>query len=198
MTTIGIDLGAKLAGTTVVCGLSGDHCWLTRARKGEDADAFVRRTLEEVKPDLVGIDAPLSLPGVFRGLAGCTDYFYRSADRTLRAMSPMFLGGLTARAIALKDFLSTKGVRVIEVYPAGLMRATAGEYSHYRRIKRSPKGKALHDFLRRIARYYEAPPPPAIRTGHDLDAYLALISCVRTARGEGQVVGSPEEGIVML
>lgn len=198
MVTIGIDLGAKQAGTTVICALSGNRCSVTRSVLGQDADAFLRRTIEEAHPELVGIDAPLSLPGVYRGIEGYTDYFYRRADRTLRAMSPMFLGGLTARAIALKDRLVTKGIRVVEVYPAGLIRATSDIYSEYQRLKKAPKGKAPHDFLLRLAEQYNAPPPPAISTGHELDAYLALITCVRVARGEAQAVGSAEEGLVML
>lgn len=44
------------------------------------------------------------------------------ADRQAKDMSPMFLGGLTARAIALSKEWRKLGIAVHEAYPAALIR----------------------------------------------------------------------------
>jgi hypothetical protein len=95
MRLCGVDYGSKLAGTTVTCTLDAPsgQVHFQKSAPREDADAFLRNYLLQSQPAFIFLDAPLSLPGVYRGLAGCRDYFYREADRQLGAMSPMFLGG---------------------------------------------------------------------------------------------------------
>ena len=113
---IGIDYGSKLAGTTVLAIFDTDtkQIRLEQSSKKQDADAFVVSTLREHPADIVGIDAPLSLPGVYRDLEEYNDFHYRDADRKAKAMSPMFLGGLTARAMKLASEIEAT---TIEVYP---------------------------------------------------------------------------------
>lgn len=114
---LGIDYGSKMAGTTVVAYMEEGEVNLVASQKGKDADAMIMKLAKELKPDLIAIDAPLSLPGVYTGLPGCDDYFYRDCDKLTKAMSPMFLGGLTARAMKLAARLSALEVEVIEAYP---------------------------------------------------------------------------------
>ena len=113
---VGIDYGSKLAGTTVLAIFDTDtkQILLQQSAKKQDADAFVLSVLREHPADIVGIDAPLSLPGVYRELEGDHDFHYRAADRQAKAMSPMFLGGLTARAMKLASEIDAT---TIEVYP---------------------------------------------------------------------------------
>ena len=96
---IGVDYGSKLAGTTVIAYNMGDGIRLERSKKNQDADQMIIDFVAEYNPQVIGIDAPLSLPGVYTGLVGFEDYHYRACDKALKAMSPMFLGGLTARAM---------------------------------------------------------------------------------------------------
>jgi hypothetical protein len=107
----GIDYGSRSSGNTIMAwSLAGGNVSFFRPEKGLDADVAVFRVLTEMRPATVGIDAPLSLPGRYRDLPGCSDYFYRHCDRELKAMSPMFLGGLTARAMRLSDQMRETGV----------------------------------------------------------------------------------------
>ncbi len=114
---LGVDYGSKMAGTTVVAYMAEGQVSFEASLKGKDADAMVLKLAETLKPDLIAIDAPLSLPGVYTDLSGCEDYFYRECDRLTKAMSPMFLGGLTARAMKLAATLRSWNIEVIEAYP---------------------------------------------------------------------------------
>ena len=117
-----MDLGNKLAGTTVICFLNeqGLPEW-RQSLKNKDADAFLQKVLTELDLRALFLDAPLSLPGVYRFGKPYEDYFYRRGDRLVKAMSPMFLAGLTARAIRLKDQLEASLLlSVMEAYPKAM------------------------------------------------------------------------------
>ena len=96
---VGIDFGARSAGNTVVCVREKGLFRFHRSAKDSDGDAWLRSLIDELRPAAIYIDAPLSLPGVYTGRGH--DHFFRAADRQAGGMSPMFLGGLTARAMAL-------------------------------------------------------------------------------------------------
>ncbi len=199
MRLCGVDYGSKLAGTTVVCTLDdstgGVH--FARSAPKTDADAFLRDCLRQSQPAMIFLDAPLSLPGVYRGLPGCTDYFYREADRQLAAMSPMFLGGLTARAMQLKATLERDGLTVHETYPA----------AQARRLNLHPEGykkepAAIGTVLGQIGRLHPTLFSQTQLTGaaswHHVDALLALLAAVRFIRGEHQVYGNAVEGEILV
>lgn len=188
MTVIGIDFGAKRAGTTVACVLAGSELRFERCPKGEDADMFVTGVAGRWQPTVLGLDAPLSLPAIYgsvpRDPAG--DYFYRAADRALGAMSPLFLGGLTARAIRLRDRLTSATCSVIEVYPAAL-----------RRLCGDADGSLEHAAAV-IAAWAGLPEPPEPRSAHDVDSLLALVSVVRYRAGLAVVHGEASEGVIYV
>ena len=120
MNIIGIDYGAKMAGTTVIAHLHDEQLTLTQSVKKQDADKFVLEKVAAIQPTHLFLDAPLSLPGVYRSLPDCDSFFYRKSDQAVQAMSPMFLGGLTARAMQLAHQLQNQGLEIIEIYPAKL------------------------------------------------------------------------------
>lgn len=117
---VGIDYGSKLAGTTVLCWEQDGQLHYQQSEKKKDADQWLIQLIQELSPPEVFIDAPLSLPAAYHGKG--EDFFYRDCDRELRAMSPMFLGGLTARAMKLRHLLSPQQIVFQETYPAELVR----------------------------------------------------------------------------
>ena len=62
----GIDFGSQLAGTTVICREVEGQIALFRSPKGGAADRFLEEHFSALPPCLIGLDAPLSLPGVYR------------------------------------------------------------------------------------------------------------------------------------
>lgn len=190
----GIDYGSKRAGTTVIAFRREGGIGLARSAAREDADRFIVEWCRQHRPARIFIDAPLSLPGVYRGLPGCEDYFYRRADRALSAMSPMFLGGLTARAMKLRATLEETGVLFQEVYPAALAGALGLGHHGYKKEKR--KVAAVFDAL--ASHLPVAPDPAGSATWHDVDALLAWYSGWRYRQQQHRRYGDPEEGCIVV
>ncbi len=192
----GIDFGSKRSGNTVIAAFRDMRVDFLDTEKGVDADAFILNAVDHYKPDIIFLDAPLSLPGRYCNISGCECYNFRHADVELKAMSPMFLGGLTARAIAIKDKCVAMGIEVFETYP----KAQATKYDLK---KRGYKGNKLA--LKLCADLVAESVHPDIRlckkeiiTWHHLDALLALISAMCYLQGHGKVFGKPEEGLIYV
>lgn len=191
-TIVGIDYGNKYAGTTVICYNSRHKIKFVQSSKNADADSFLLNELAYLHPDLIMIDAPLSLPGVYWLGSDYKDHFFRSCDRELKAMSPMFLGGLTARAISLIKKMN--GTEVKETYPRKLVDILQLPLAQYKQDK-----QVLGPFteqLKRIsgAKFNEA----QITSWHHLDAFLALLSGFRYLEKNDKRYGIPEEGIIIV
>lgn len=187
----GIDFGSKRAGTTVICyQADGGMIGFVQSKKGQDADSMILDFLARHRMDRVFIDAPLSLPGVYRELPGYADHFYREADRKTGAMSPMFLGGLTARAMQLKQTLSTEGIVLIETYPGYLARHLGLKELGYK------KGAAYLPPVRERLEELTGWRLDAMAMGswHEIDALLALWSHRRHLEGQSLSFGREEEG----
>ena len=188
---IGIDYGSKLAGTTVLAIFDTDtkQTLLEQSSKKQDADAFVVSMLHEYPADIVGIDAPLSLPGIYRDLEGKNDFHYRAADRQAKAMSPMFLGGLTARAMKLASEIETT---TIEVYPKlGAERYLLQELGY--------KGdkEAITPCLRALVQRTELPVAElSIENWHQFDALLSLEITWRYHNNLADHYGDAKEGML--
>ena len=194
-TIAGIDYGSKLAGTTVLAVQEpGSGVQLFCSQKGKDADIFLQDLIRQFQPRRVFIDAPLSLPGVYRQLPDYDDYFFRKADRALHAMSPMFLGGLTARAIQLKNKLLPDKVQFIEAYPAGWVGLCAPAVSGYKDKSTSPDDF----FLKILGNYPLIILPGSIATWHHADALIALMSGLRYENQQHKIFGDPEEGEIVI
>ncbi len=192
----GIDFGSKLAGTTVIA-FAGDgdgQVCLTQSRKKADADRFISEWVEQYRPAAIFLDAPLSLPGVYGGLAGYDDFFYRRADRQLKAMSPMFLGGLTARAMRLKRQFQEAGITVQEVYPAAMAQLLGLPELGYKK-----NNEAIPDIVSRIkARFPVGIKPEPAGSWHEVDALLALLSGWRFSGNRHRCYGDPAEGLIIV
>ncbi len=184
----GIDYGAKMAGTTAIASLKKNEVSIVQSEKKKSADQFILEQIEILQPSLIGIDAPLSLPGVYRNLPGFSNYHYRKADVELKAMSPMFLGGLTARAMELKSQLSALNIEVLETYPKA--QASKMELQDY---KKDPSLLILHKLKIEKATGWNIPTP---QNQHQLDAILALVGTHRFAQENYNAIGDREEGMI--
>ncbi len=191
-TIIGIDYGSKLAGTTVIARSENGVVQFTQSEKKKDADQFILTQLASEAPALIFLDAPLSLPGAYFGRG--TDFFYRVADRSLKAMSPMFLGGLTARAMRLTQQLTELGHQVIEVYPGGLARQLNLPKDQYKKQK-----VHLPTVLELITNQI---PIKFVETDliswHHFDALLACWTGWRYNNGKAENFGEPAEGEIWI
>ncbi len=191
----GVDYGSKLAGTTVIAHLEGQMLSFYNSIKKKDADAFLLTWVREHTPTHLFIDAPLSLPGVYRAPDQYDDYFYRQADREVRAMSPMFLGGLTARAMKLKRALSRSDLQIMEIYPSKLADLLEIRELGYKKKKAHLEG-VLHKLANELSSYQW--PAEAISNWHQVDALLALLSGLRYLEGAHLTFGDEEEGRIIV
>ncbi len=191
----GIDYGSKMAGTTVIAHLKNEKIHFFQSIKKKDADRFLMHWAEQKRPELIFLDAPLSLPGVYRSMEGYEDYFYRAADRELGAMSPMFLGGLTARAMRLNAQLSQIPIQVIEIYPSKLAELLGLKEIAYKKQKEhiAPNTKAVRQWTEKY-QFSEAD----IQTWHHFDALLALISGLRFLNKDHECFGDEKEGCIVV
>jgi len=90
------------------------------------SDEEILQSIERSKPEIIAIDAPLSLPKGRKSLEQRSPIHLRECDRELLRRGirffPVTLGPmrkLTARGIRLRKILEKKGFKVIEVYPGG-------------------------------------------------------------------------------
>lgn len=193
---IGIDYGSKVAGTTVIARLYDfDKVDFHSSVKGQDADQFI---LDFVNSNediwLSYIDAPLSLPKIYRNGLGEGDYFYRQADRRTGAMSPMFLGGLTARAMKLKAAFKINGIRLVETYPSKLAEVLGLKDHGYK--SEAEQISYLCDIIKeRSALEFDN---EEVKSWHHFDALLCLYSAKRFEMQSAMVFGDEEEGTITV
>lgn len=177
---IGVDFGAKLAGTTAVCFFEQEVLKVVQVAKGKDADNFLSHQIHSLKPTIVMIDAPLSLPGAYYGKGD--NFFFRSCDRQLKAMSPMFLGGLTARAMQLAQRF--KQIEFIETYPKAL-----AEHLQINSYQKQPLDWG--ELTQHLP--FSLQQPNSI---HGYDAILAWLSGYRYVNRQAIKVGTESEGFI--
>jgi predicted nuclease with RNAse H fold len=183
---IGIDYGSKLAGTTVICFEKNNQLHFLQSEKKKDADAFLIKNIHELNPEKIFIDAPLSLPGVYSNNGD--DFFYRQCDRAVNAMSPMFLGGLTARAMKLRAGFSH--LHFYEIYPAHLVRVLFLENKFYKKDL-----AAFSELLKiELAIVFFQPPD----NWHQVDAALAWLSGWRFEKQKAIIFGDKKEGFICV
>ena len=185
-TFIGVDYGSKLAGTTAVCFFDKNQFHFYQSVKKKDADAFLEKLAEEIRPTYIFLDAPLSLPGAFFNQSN--DFFYRKGDREVRAMSPMFLGGLTARAMRLKSIFEKKGIEVLEVYPSQLLRVLFPE-KVFKKLNYD-----VDEIYKTLKIKIENLPKETPSNAHQLDALLCWYSGFRFVKNEAIFYGDENEG----
>lgn len=182
---VGIDFGAQMSGNTVIAHIIDEKIEFNQVAKKQNTDSWLKITVKEIKPETVYMDAPLSLPKAYYGQGN--NFHYRLADIETRAMSPMFVGGLTARAMSLKN--QFEGIHFFEVYPA-YFQSKIVQSNHYKK----DIDKFLSDLLKKI-------PLPLADTPdnwHQIDALMALISGLRHQKNEHLSIGETKEGIIII
>jgi uncharacterized protein len=200
-TFAGIDYGSKTSGNTVICHHDGQQIQFYNADK-KDADAFIidwitqRQTVQN-HPTIKAIflDAPLSLPAVYHSIQGFSNYHYRKCDISLKAMSPMFLGGLTARAMELKHHIKEKlNTDTYEVYPKALAQQLLPELYH-KKLTFNEMGRLCQVLTNMVPALTLAECPT---TQHQFDALLAWVSGYRFVHQQHLVFGDIREGIIIV
>jgi len=90
------------------------------------SDKELLSVIKKVKPDIVAIDAPLSIPKGRKDIDDKRGPHFRECDLMLRKLGirffPVTLGPmriLTKRGISLKNRIEKMGYKVIEVFPGG-------------------------------------------------------------------------------
>ena len=189
----GIDYGSKTSGFTCASVLKKNKVHLFQAKKNQNADESLKVFMEKFKPQYIGIDAPLSIPGVLRELKGFTNYHFRQADLEAKAMSPMFLGGLTARAIEIASwFKSEWGTKVIEVYPKLVSQELLLDTKRYKK-----EAAYLPSAVQSLARAVEWDLSNInIDNWHQFDSLLALYATERYSNNKAQSLGNKQEGLI--
>ncbi|MGA2387256.1 MAG: DUF429 domain-containing protein [Candidatus Bathyarchaeia archaeon] len=189
MSIVGLDLAGVETRPTGFCVL-----------RGTEADTFLTYTdaeilgkIMELKPDVVAIDAPLSLPPGRKSLEERTSVHLRECDRELLKRGirffPVTLGPmrkLTMRGINLKRILEAESFVVIEAYPGGAQDVLG--------IPRKQKG------LMKLKEGLEALGIKGLKSqmsDHELDAVTCSYVGKLFLEKEAVIYGAPGEGIVM-
>lgn len=195
----GIDYGSKLAGTTAVARLTGGEVSFFQSAKSKSADDFIIRLLDNCagEGDLIALDAPLSLPLVYSepNPLNCksADFHYRVCDREVNAMSPLFLGGLTARAMSLTSKLVTSGLNVYEVYPK-MVAWEEGFKNLYDKRKGEADVKKI--LTRELVKNHDLQLCSSPDNLHALDALLAMIGGLKIHQNRAAFWGDVKEGLI--
>src|SRR4030067_3321998 len=122
MSIVGLDLAGVETRPTGFCLLRQ----MTAKTSLVYTDTEILKMIRRYRPDIVAIDAPLSLPPSRRSIEEKTSMHLRECDKELLKRRirffPVTLGPmrkLTARGIVLRETLQAQGFKVIEVYPGG-------------------------------------------------------------------------------
>lgn len=182
---VGIDYGAQTSGNTVIAHKEEHRVHLIQIPQKKHTDTWLQAQLVDLKSDVVYLDAPLSLPLAFSGLGD--NFHYRKCDQLTKAMSPLFLGGLTARAMQLKHDLSS--LIFHEVYPAFFQSERIGSL-HYK--------NNMDLFLDDLHKTHPFQLQHSPDNWHQVDALIALLIGQRHQQKKHREVGNPQEGIIII
>ncbi|MCD6371477.1 MAG: DUF429 domain-containing protein [Candidatus Aenigmarchaeota archaeon] len=192
MISLGIDLAGSLKRKSGICAMNERLKIILLKTVFEDEE--ILKIVKQAKPDIIAIDAPLSLPKGRKSLEKKGNIHFRKCDRELWKLGikffPITLGPmrkLTQRGIALKKKIEKLGFKVIEVYP--------GATQDLLNIPRKQKG------LRRLARGLIELGIRGIKgseCGDELDAITAAYTGILYLKNEYTSIGDPSEGLIIL
>ena len=186
----GIDYGAKLAGTTVICCNQDGKIHLYSSEKKEDSDKFISQKITELNPSAVYIDAPLSLPSAYFGKGD--NFHFRKCDLECQAMSPMFLGGLTARAMKLSN--NHPKLDFYETYPSYFIR----EVIKAKEIYKKKEMKVNQEMIELIQTETNLSFADPIENYHQLDAIICWLCGQRHVDDMNLALGDAKEGLIIV
>jgi predicted nuclease with RNAse H fold len=185
---VGIDLAGSTRRPTGICTLRGTEA----TAKVVHSDEEILSVVERARPDLIPIDAPLSLPAGRKTIHDRDGEHLRECDRELQRLGirffPITLGPmrmLTERGMALKAKIETMGYRVVECYPGA-----AQDAWQIPRQRHDSKG------LLRGLESLGVIGLTAQMTGDELDAVTAALVGRWFLLGKGQMLGG-DNGIII-
>jgi len=189
MSIVGLDLAGVETRPTGFCVLKGLMAETLLVYTNEE----IVRKVEENKPKIVAIDAPLSLPAGRKSIEQRTKVHLRECDKELLKKGikffPVTLGPmrkLTNRGITLRRILESKRFKVIEVYPGGAQDIL--------KIPRKQQG------LRRLRHGLEESGIKGLNdrmNDHELDAVTCALVGKLFLEGKTITYGTREQAIVM-
>lgn len=158
------------------------------------SDKEIIKEVERIRPRVVAVDAPLSMPKGRTSLKRRSKIHLRECDRELLRMKikffPITLGPmrkLTERGIKLKKILEWKGFSVIEVYPGGAQDVL--------KIKRKQNGlEKLKSGLKNIG----VKNLRDCMSGDELDAMTCAVVGKFYVENNFTALGVPEEGLIIM
>lgn len=193
MRVIGLDLAGSVKRTTGFCLLDNN---LRASTSALHADQEIISKTVSARPDVVSMDAPLSLPRGRRSLSHRGPPHFRACDLELRRMKikffPITLGPmrmLTRRGMKLRKVLEAKGLSVIESYPGSIQD-----------ILGMPRKQAGLEKLRRaLVDYGVKGDVHKSKITHDeLDAITSALVGKMFLEENYLAIGDPEEGLMIL
>ncbi len=185
---VGIDLAGSPRRPTGLCILHGMKAYTQLAFDDEE----ILSAVDHAKPDLVPIDAPLSLPNGRKTIHERSGAHLRECDRELQRRRirffPITLGPmrmLTERGLALRAKIETMSYRVVECYPGAAQDIWGIPRQHHdlKGLLRGLKDLGLRGLTRKM-------------TSDELDAVTAALVGRWFLMGRGEMLGG-EEGIVI-
>lgn len=188
MVIVGIDLAGSPRRPTGICVLRGLMAQTHIAFSDDEILDWVRKA----RPQLVPIDAPLTVPPGRRTIHDRSGEHFRDCDRELRRRGirffPITLGPmrlLTDRGMMLKEKIETLDYRVVECYPGAAQDVWGIPRQHRDRNGllaglRELGIKGLMDAV----------------TGDELDAVTAALAGRWFLLGKGELLGG-EDGIIV-
>jgi uncharacterized protein len=192
-TVVGLDLAGSPHRATGCCVYQGPRTLTTSVLSD---DPSIEAAVRAAGPDLVVIDAPLSLPRGRRTIEDRAGPHFRECDRALRRLGvrffPLTLGPmrmLTVRGMRLRARFESLGLRVVEGYPGGaqdllgIPRKQAGVSVLQSQLRRRGLGGDLE----------------ARSLTHDeLDAVTLAWVGHEHLKGRAMLIGDPSEGVMLL
>ncbi|HVP17289.1 MAG TPA: DUF429 domain-containing protein [candidate division Zixibacteria bacterium] len=189
MLVVGLDLAGVESRPSGLCVL--------RDMKAETSlvysDDEVLKGIEESEPEIVAIDAPLSLPAGRESIEQRTNVHLRECDKELLRRGikffPVTLGPmrkLTSRGMCLRRTLENKRFRVIEVYPGGAQDVLG--------IPRKQRGL---DRLRAGLKKAGVRGLNSRMSDHELDAVTCALVGKLYLEGKSVTYGTSDQAIIM-
>lgn len=189
MSIVGLDLAGVESRPTGLCVLKGMKAETSIVYTDEE----VLKRIEESKPGIVAIDAPLSLPAGRESIEQRTNLHLRECDKELLQRGikffPITLGPmrkLTNRGISLRRTLEDKHFRVIEVYPGGAqdILGIPRKQQGLEKLRAGLEKAGLRGLDSRMS-------------DHELDAVTCALVGKLFLEGKSVTYGTPEHAIVM-
>jgi hypothetical protein len=188
---VGLDLAGSPKRNTGICLLKGITVASCATVYSDDE---ILAFIEAARPELVAIDAPLSLPPGRKTIEDQTGEHFRHCDRELLKRGirffPITLGpmrSLTTRGIRLKKRLIRRGYEVIEIYP--------GAAQDLWKIARKQEGLPK---LRRGLEKLGLTGLTRTMNGDELDAVTGAMVGRLYLKGSAEVLGNFREGAIVI